>query len=146
MKKTLFLLVVLLSACLIASSQESGGKKQKKQREKKTAVVDAETDLSTESYDLAEGQEDSDSETDYVPGLLHSSRDVFENNTSYTFSIAYFRARGYDNHFHNLCINGFQFNSLVTGRATYSQWGGLNHVMRYPESITGLNVSTFNFG
>ncbi|MBO2526205.1 MAG: hypothetical protein CW341_11025 [Bacteroidetes bacterium] len=146
MKKTLFLLVVLLSACLIASSQESGEKKQKKQREKKTAVVDAETDLSTESYDLAEGQEDSDSETDYVPGLLHSSRDVFENNTSYTFSIAYFRARGYDNHFHNLCINGFQFNSLVTGRATYSQWGGLNHVMRYPESITGLNVSTFNFG
>ncbi len=146
MKKTLFLLVVLLSACLIVSSQESGGKKQKKQREKKTAVVDAETDLSTESYDLAEGQEDSDSETDYVPGLLHSSRDVFENNTSYTFSIAYFRARGYDNHFHNLCINGFQFNSLVTGRATYSQWGGLNHVMRYPESITGLNVSTFNFG
>lgn len=146
MKKTLFLLVVLLSACLIASSQESGGKKQKKQREKKTAVVDAETDLSTENYDLAEGQEDSDSETDYVPGLLHSSRDVFENNTSYTFSIAYFRARGYDNHFHNLCINGFQFNSLVTGRATYSQWGGLNHVMRYPESITGLNVSTFNFG
>lgn len=146
MKKTLFLLVVFLSACLIASSQETGGKKQKKQREKKTAVVDAETDLSTESYDLAEGQEDSDSETDYVPGLLHSSRDVFENNTSYTFSIAYFRARGYDNHFHNLCINGFQFNSLVTGRATYSQWGGLNHVMRYPESITGLNVSTFNFG
>ena len=146
MKKTLFLLVVLLISCMIASSQESGGKKQKKQRDKKTAVVNAETDSSTENYELTEGQEDSDSETDYVPGLLHSSKDVYENNTSYTFSIAYFKSRGYDNRYQNICINGFQFNSLVTGRATYSQWGGLNHVMRYPENITGLNVCTFNFG
>ena len=146
MKKTLFLLVVLLISCMIASSQESGGKKQKKQRDKKTVVVNAETDSSTENYELTEGQEDSDSETDYVPGLLHSSKDVYENNTSYTFSIAYFKSRGYDNRYQNICINGFQFNSLVTGRATYSQWGGLNHVMRYPENITGLNVSTFNFG
>ncbi len=146
MKKTLFLLVVLLISCMIASSQESGGKKQKKQRDKKTAVISTDTDSSTENYDLTEGQENADSETDYVPGLLHSSKDVYDNNTSYTFSIAYFKSRGYDNRFQNICINGFQFNSLVTGRATYSQWGGLNHVMRYPENITGLNVCTFNFG
>jgi hypothetical protein len=126
--------------------EESGDKRQKKQREKKTATVSSETDTSMENYEISEGQEDSESETDYVPGLLHSSKDVYENNTAYNFSIAYYKARGYDNHFHNLCINGFQFNSLVTGRATYSQWGGLNHVMRYPESIYGLNVCTFNFG
>lgn len=146
MKKHFFLVFVFLISCLIASSQDSDGKKQKKQREKKTEAVYAETDSLTENYDFIEGQENSDSETDYVPGLLHSSKDVYENNTSYTFSIANFKSRGYDNRFQNLCINNFQFNSLVTGRATYSQWGGLNHVMRYPESITGLNVSTFNFG
>jgi hypothetical protein len=146
MKKHLFLLVILLISCLIASSQESGGKKQKKQRDKETAVVNAESDPSTENYDIPENLQGSDDESDYVPGLLHSSRDVYENNTSYTFSIAYFKPRGYDARYHNLCINGFQFNSLVTGRATYSQWGGLNHVMRYPEYVTGLNVSTFNFG
>ena len=30
----------------------------------------------------------------FVPGLLHSAQDVFSNNTSYTFSIAYFKSRG----------------------------------------------------
>lgn len=146
MKKNLFLVFVLLISCLIATSQDSGDKRQKKQKEKKTAEVSEVKDSTTENYEFTEGQENSDSETDYVPGLLHSSRDVFDNNTSYAFSIAYFKPRGYDNRHHNLCVNGFQFNSLVTGRATYSQWGGLNHVMRYPEIIPGLNVCTFNFG
>ncbi|MBP5650512.1 MAG: TonB-dependent receptor [Bacteroidales bacterium] len=146
MKKHLFLLAILLSACLIASSQDAEGKKQKKQKNKQNTETTVENTSDAENYDSMEGQEDSESDNTYVPGLLHSSKDVYENNTSYTFSIAYFKSRGYDNRFQNLCINGFQFNSLVTGRATYSQWGGLNHVMRYPESITGLNVCTFNFG
>lgn len=99
--------------------------------------------------DISEGQEN-DSESDaggnFVPSLLHSNTDVYTNNTSYTFSIAYFRPRGYDNKYQEVLANGFEMNNLVTGRANYSQWGGLNNIFRYPESISSLNAATFDFG
>ncbi len=43
-------------------------------------------------------------------------------------------------------MNGFPMNSMVTGRASYSQWGGLNHIFRYPESLDNLEAPTFTFG
>ncbi|MDR1757675.1 MAG: TonB-dependent receptor [Bacteroidales bacterium] len=92
-------------------------------------------------------QEDDDAGTsNFIPGLLHSSRDVYSAITGYTFSIAYFRERGLDNSFEDVCVNNFLMNSLVTGRPTYSEWGGLNHVMRYPETVTGNNATSFTFG
>ena len=122
-------------------------KKAKKHREKQDSVIVTDDNSYAETYEQTDdGMDGAEGDGTYVPGLLHSSRDVYDNNTSFNFSIAYFKARGYDSRFQDLCINNFQFNSLVTGRATYSQWGGLNHVMRYPEIITGMNVSTFNFG
>lgn len=81
-----------------------------------------------------------------MPGLLHSSQDVFSRNSSYTFSIAYFRARGYDGKYSDVFMNGFSMNSSVTGRATYSQWGGLNQIFRYPEYITNMDAAGFAFG
>ena len=147
MKKQLFFIALFLTSCLLVFSQESGTKKQKKHREKQDSVIVTDDNSYAETYEQTDdGMDGAEGDGTYVPGLLHSSRDVYDNNTSFNFSIAYFKARGYDSRFQNLCINNFQFNSLVTGRATYSQWGGLNHVMRYPEIITGMNVSTFNFG
>ncbi|MBO4645262.1 MAG: hypothetical protein J5642_01970 [Bacteroidales bacterium] len=81
-----------------------------------------------------------------IPGLLHSSKDIYSSNTSYTFGIAYFKNRGIDSKYQTIAINGLEMENAVTGRASYSQWGGLNRVFRWPESITDLNPATFAFG
>ena len=151
MRKTLLCCLIALLTCGFSYAQDNGkvSKKDKKQATTATdttrRVGDGSNDHATE---ISEGQEDdSESSTsNYVPGLLHSSQDVYTNNSSYTFSIAYFRARGLDNKYQDVCLNGFSLNSLVTGRATYSQWGGLNHIFRYPENITNMDLAAFSFG
>lgn len=82
----------------------------------------------------------------FVPGLLHSSNDAYTSNTSYTFGIAYFRNRGIDSKYQTIAINGLEMENLATGRAAYSQWGGLNRVFRWPENVNNLNPATFAFG
>ncbi|MCL2435719.1 MAG: hypothetical protein FWD09_06245, partial [Lentimicrobiaceae bacterium] len=37
-------------------------------------------------------------------------------------------------------------NSMVTGKTSFSQWGGLNHVVRWPERVVNMNPATFAFG
>ena len=154
MKKTLLWIVSILLITGAAFAQEpvSGKGKNKKP---KASVTDTTTTArgysqndDNTSANISEGQDD-ESETgsgNYVPSLLHSSQDVYVNNTSYTFSIAYFRSRGYDNKYQDVCMNGFSMNSRVTQRASYSQWGGLNHIFRYPENITNINPASFTFG
>ena len=101
----------------------------------------------TSNSSIGEGQDnDENSSSNFVPSMLQSSRDIYVNNTSYTFSIAFFRSRGYDNKYHNIYLNGFNMNSLVTGRATFSQWGGLNHVVRYPDTKINMSPASFTFG
>lgn len=140
MKKGLFLLFIFLISYGIVSSQETKNKKDS------VKVQNGVEEYSSNST-IGEGQEEEESgNNSFVPGLLHSSQDVFTNNTSYTFSIAYFKERGYDNQYENICINNYLMNSMITGRATYSQWGGLNHVVRYPEIVNSLNPASFTFG
>jgi len=141
----------LAISCATISAQNSGktGKKaSKKAQTEATATNQQDKTDNDNASDVSEGQDD-ESESgsnNYVPGLLHSSQDVFTNNTSYTFSIAYFRARGLDNKYQDVCLNGFAMNSLVTERAVYSQWGGLNHIFRYPEHVRSLDATSFVFG
>lgn len=153
MKKTLlsiiaFLLIVSLGQAQEPASGKGKNKKQKADVSDTLARYNNYTPGDDNSSSISDGQ---DNESDngsgnFVPSLLHSSTDVFTNNTSYTFSIAYFRPRGYDNKYQEVFINGYDMNNMVTGRANYSQWGGLNHIFRYPENISCLNVATFDFG
>ena len=144
MKRTLLWLFAFLFICGTAYSQDKV--KTKKQKAATDTLARSGVDGDTYS-DVSEGRGDEEEGGgNYVPGLLHSSQDVYTNNTSYTFGIAYFRSRGLDNRYRSVCLNGFSANSLVTGRASYSQWGGLNHIFRYPEALTNLAAPTFIFG
>lgn len=111
-----------------------------------TSVQDIQEDMAASLSSISEGQTDEESSSGFIPGLLHSAQDVYQNNTSFNFSIANFRNRGYESQYQDICINGFMMNNLVTGRASFSQWGGLNHVVRWPERITDMNSATFTFG
>jgi hypothetical protein len=148
MKKFLFLTVLVFFCFGAVFAQENKTDKKGKKKQQTEATV---SDGETPTGDVTAVNEDSDDDFDnggsqYVPSLLHSSSDVYTNNTSYTFSIAYFRTRGYDGRYQGVFANGYEMNNLVTGRANYSQWGGLNHIFRYPENITCLNPASFNFG
>lgn len=81
-----------------------------------------------------------------ISGLLHSSGDVYTSTAAYTFGQAYYRIRGYDNENQSVYINGIMVNDIENGRASWSEWGGLNDATRNKEIITGLNSSRFSFG
>ncbi|HAF29585.1 MAG TPA: hypothetical protein DCG75_11100 [Bacteroidales bacterium] len=72
-----------------------------------------------------------------MSGLLQSSDDVFSEIAAYTFGAVRFRARGYDSENTAIYFNGIEMNDLETGRAKYSDWGGLNDVLRNKEIYFG---------
>jgi len=109
------------------------------------ATMDTQEDIATSFSSMSEGQADEEGSASFIPSLLSSSQDVYLGNTSYNFLIAYFRNRGYDSQYQDVSINGFLMNSMINGRASFSQWGGLNHVMRWPERVSNMNPATFTF-
>ncbi|MBR3648595.1 MAG: TonB-dependent receptor, partial [Paludibacteraceae bacterium] len=138
MKKTLSLVFSFVMFCYSGFSQDNPAATD--------TLSNPHGSAETSSFDT-DGLDDEESTVGgFVPGLLHSSRDVFSNNTSYAFGIAYFKARGLDSKYQTIAINGLEMESLVTGRAVYAQWGGLNRVFRWPENVGNLDPVTFNFG
>jgi hypothetical protein len=63
-------------------------------------------------------------------GILSSSADIFQSTAAYTFGPVRFRPRGYDQSYMAVMINGFLINDTESGNPIWSDWGGLNDVMR----------------
>ncbi len=115
------------------------------------------TDMTLE-YDLGDGSDlftitlsddelDNDtSGSDNISGLLSSSLDVFQRTAAFEFSSSFFRVRGLDSDNGSILINGIEMNKVYNGRPQWSNWGGLNDVMRNQELTSGLRPSSFNFG
>lgn len=87
-----------------------------------------------------------DAESHDISSLLQGSRDVFVSTAGYTFGQARFRIRGYDSENTTVMINGIQVNDPETGRAFYSNWGGLNDATRMTVTHNGIGVSRETFG
>lgn len=83
---------------------------------------------------------------DNITGLLSSSLDVFQRTAAFEFSQSFFRLKGLDSENGTVLINGIPMNKLFNGRPQWSNWGGLNDVMRNQELSTGLAPSDYNFG
>lgn len=81
-----------------------------------------------------------------VNSLLHSGSDVFSNLASFSWGSMRFRTRGYDSYTGSTYLNGFPMNDLETGFQSYSDYGGLNRMVRYRESYEGINPGPFSFG
>ncbi|MBT8302956.1 MAG: TonB-dependent receptor, partial [Bacteroidia bacterium] len=89
---------------------------------------------------------DDTSGADNISGLLQSSRDVFQRTAAFEFSPSFFRVRGLDSENGSILINGIEMNKIYNGRPQWSNWGGLNDVVRNQELIIGLAPSSYNFG
>ena len=109
-------------------------------------------------HDIAEDQDlslititddelnDDASAADNISGLLQATRDVFLRTAAFEFSASFFRIKGLDSGNGKVLINGIEMNKLLDGRAQWSNWGGLNDVLRNQEFSNGLAPSSFTFG
>lgn len=86
------------------------------------------TDLPTLSIADSDAEDGLESQT--IHGLLSSSSDIFVSTSAYTFGQARFQIRGYDPRYSEVMINGFMVNDAESGSPIWSNWGGLNDVMR----------------
>lgn len=81
-----------------------------------------------------------------VSSILNSSRDPFVSAATYSFSVARFRIRGYDDDNFITFMNGIPMMDLSNGRTSFNAWSGLNDVIRSRESSIGMSEVPFSFG
>ena len=81
-----------------------------------------------------------------ISGLLQSTQDVFLRTAAFEFSSSFFRVRGLDSELGAVQINGIPMNKLFNGRPQWSNWGGLNDMLRNQELSLGSQSSDYNFG
>lgn len=95
---------------------------------------------------LSGAEFDNENRDQNISGLLHSSSDVFSSTAGYTLSAGYFRTRGYDSENSMVLMNGILVNDPELGRASWSEWGGLNDATRNKEFSNSIGPADFSFG
>lgn len=101
-------------------------------------------DIPTASLSESDIKENSSSTN--ISGVLGASRDAFTSATTFNFSIARFRIRGYENGYAPTLMNGANMTDLTTGRDMFYTWSGLNDVVRARENSMGLEPSYNAYG
>ena len=89
---------------------------------------------------------DDTSGADNISGLLSASQDIFQRAAAFEFSPSFFRLRGLNTDNGTVLMNGIEMNKLFDGRPQWSNWGGMNDVLRSQELSNGLAPSPYNFG
>ena len=83
---------------------------------------------------------------DNISGLLSASMDIFQRTAAFEFSQSFFRMRGLNTDNGTVLMNGIEMNKMFDGRPQWSNWGGLNDVLRSQELSVGLAPSIYTFG
>ena len=75
-----------------------------------------------------------------------ASVDVFNSATSFAWSTARYRNRGYESQYETVYINGVSFNTAERGTFSFSSMGGLNDASRNKEVVMPMEATNFTFG
>jgi Carboxypeptidase regulatory-like domain/TonB dependent receptor len=89
--------------------------------------------------------ETKDNGSQNVAGILSASRDVFISASAFTFFPAHFRFRGYGAGNNIIYMNGIPMSNLEDGYTSFSEFTGLNDVMRGREYSIGLDATNYSF-
>ena len=81
-----------------------------------------------------------------VPSLLTASRDPFYGVVSYGFYQFRYKFRGYESSNSRTYLNGSALVSLETNTSLAATLSGLNEILYYKESTTGIKKASFGFG
>ncbi len=130
MNKSRYLLTLLLVLVL----QSSLNAQEERKLRDSIANLDL-TKLSTfkqdiPTFSITDTDAENGLESQTINGLLSSSSDIFVSTAAYTFGPTRFKIRGYDSRYSTVMINGFRVNDVESGGPYWSNWGGLNDVMR----------------
>jgi hypothetical protein len=88
-------------------------------------------------------------ESNNITGLLVASKDVFLKTVAYEFSPTFFRPRNLGSEYSTVLLNGVNMNKIYNGRPQWTNWGGINDVLRnqiFADNISVLNNSFGNIG
>lgn len=108
---------------------------------------ETEDEMSLGVINLTEAELDSDNDESLSASTyLHTVSDVFYRTVAFHFSSAFFRPRGLDSSHQKVMINDIEMNKLNTGRPQWSNWGGLNDVMRNQTFTQGVQALPSHFG
>ena len=78
--------------------------------------------------------------------MTSSSKDVFNSLTSWAWSTARYRNRGYNQTYETYYVEGLSFNSAERGQFNFSAMGGLNDASRYKETNQAIEATNYTFG
>ncbi len=84
-------------------------------------------------------------ESNIIAGLLVASKDVFLKTVAYEFSPTFFKPRNLGSEYSSVLLNGVNMNKLYNNRPQWSNWGGLNDVLRNQEYILNVGSSSYSF-
>lgn len=132
-------IVLMLFSVVYLSAQTGKDEDTTKNREQ---VPESDVEIFT----ISESELSSGEQSQALSGLLRSSRDIFVQRAAYTFSQARFRIRGYDGNNTDVTINNLIMNNMESGRAYWSNWGGLNDAVRNKDITFGLKANDYGFG
>ncbi|MFZ1678324.1 MAG: hypothetical protein WAT91_13680 [Saprospiraceae bacterium] len=105
--------------------------------------IKAEKDKELPTITLSESDDNGDIN---ISSLLQSGDDLFGSMTNYTFSPARFNRRGLETEYSDGFLNDLPINDLESGGVYWSNWGGLNDVMKQDEQFIGAEQSDWSFG
>ncbi|HAB90611.1 MAG TPA: hypothetical protein DCF84_08750 [Bacteroidetes bacterium] len=107
-------------------------------------TINIESDTGSNLFELQELQSEV---VDFAPSLLNDWRDIYGDVARFGLGgEAWFRRRGLDMAYTQNMLMGVPMNDLVTGRAQWWVWGGLNSVFNGRSYGTqGLAPATFAF-
>ena len=89
---------------------------------------------------------DDEGSTQEQASATSSSKDVFNSLTSWAWSTARFRNRGYSQTYETYYVEGLSFNSAERGQFNFSAMGGLNDASRYKETNHAIEANNYTFG
>ena len=96
---------------------------------------------------LSEDELDADeSVSSNTSGILQSSKDAFARAAAFDFSGTFFKVRGLDSENGTVLINGIKMNKIFNGRPQWSDWGGINDIMRNQDFVNGSKANEYTFG
>ncbi len=85
-------------------------------------------------------------ESNTITGLLIASKDIFLKTVAYEFSPTFFRPRNLGSEYATLLLNGVNMKKVFNGRPQWSNWGGINDVLRNQLFAINMSPSNNSFG
>lgn len=108
-------------------------------------IKDKSEEFQVPVYSITSDESDAESNSQDISSLLQASRDIYLSYGSFHLASVNFRLRGLPSDQGLVMINGINMANPEFGYASWSNWGGLNDVMRYPEIRIGITPSRYAF-